>query len=908
MSASTWRAVLRMARRDAWRHKGRSLLVLTLIGLPVLVLGVADIGYRTWQLTPTEKLDRQIGAADIALQWNGGVVAQNPGGWLSGYGSHGGSSGESPTSAQVAALLPAGSRVIEEVAGSGTVRFRTAAGIAESGAFGLDYTDPIARGLVHQVSGRAPEGAHEIVLTTALAASTGLRVGDAMHLIAGSTPLTIVGTVRDASYRDDRYIYGQPAALAALSGNPNDPAAAGSVTWLAHTPQAIPWSRVRQLNTRGYVVVSRQAYLHPPPKSQISRQALVYAAGPNTRTITVLVLVAGMALLEVVLLAGPAFAVGARRRRRDLALVAAIGGRRRDLRNVVLASGVVLGVAAGVASVLAAIGLAAAGMPVLEDRVSKIPGPFDVHPLDLGVLAAVGLITAVAAAIFPARNAARTDVVAALAGRRGDLRTQRRFPIVGAIVAALGAAVALVGATGSNSATIILVGVVLIELGLIACTPTLLGLTSRLGAVLPLAPRLALRDAGRNRSAAAPAVAAVMASVIGAVALVVALSSSNDQNRRNYQPSLPSGAAYTILPSDLVRSQEVAAVQAAMNRSLPTSSIALIRGPVQGCPATAATCAYVGISVDHPVPAGGNSGSQQASAVVLTGALPPVVVDDGSGVAALYGRAEPAAVAALRAGRAVVDTPSVLRNGQATIVMNTETVNQTTHTSTGPTTRKMAVPAVAVAPANNDPAPQLILPPSLADQLRVPIGVQGVYARDTTTPTDHQVQATSAALNNIDPDAYLIVERGYHDKNHWLSLAALCAAATIAIGAAMIATALANVDGRADLVTLGAVGASPRTRRVLSMSRAGVIAGIGSAVGLVAGFVAPAAWVLAVHRQPAPSYSAQLEAEFGPPPAVLHLVVPWPTVAALLVGIPLVAALVAGATSRSRLPSERPAA
>ncbi|MDT4970162.1 MAG: putative transport system permease protein, partial [Pseudonocardiales bacterium] len=67
MNAPALRAALRIARRDAWRAKGRSLLVVALIGLPVFVLAGADIAYRTWQVGPAEKIERAIGAADIEV-------------------------------------------------------------------------------------------------------------------------------------------------------------------------------------------------------------------------------------------------------------------------------------------------------------------------------------------------------------------------------------------------------------------------------------------------------------------------------------------------------------------------------------------------------------------------------------------------------------------------------------------------------------------------------------------------------------------------------------------------------------------------------------------------------------------------------------------------------------------------
>jgi putative ABC transport system permease protein len=122
------------------------------------------------------------------------------------------------------------------------------------------------------------------------------------------------------------------------------------------------------------------------------------------------------------------------------------------------------------------------------------------------------------------------------------------------------------------------------------------------------------------------------------------------------------------------------------------------------------------------------------------------------------------------------------------------------------------------------------------------------------------------------------------------------AAAIIALGAASTATALANADGRDDLVTLGAVGASPRTRRVMSMSRAGVIAGLGCAVGVVAGFVPAYAWARGDRVALAGNGGAQVS---------LRFVVPWSPILLALFGIPAIAALLAGAVTRSRLPSER---
>jgi putative ABC transport system permease protein len=91
---------------------------------------------------------------------------------------------------------------------------------------------------------------------------------------------------------------------------------------------------------------------------------------------------------------------------------------------------------------------------------------------------------------------------------------------------------------------------------------------------------------------------------------------------------------------------------------------------------------------------------------------------------------------------------------------------------------------------------------------------------------------------------------------------------------------------------------------VLSLSRTGVIAGVGAVLGTAAGFIPAVAWVRAT-RLPAAVYASAGGYSAQPLPAQLHLVVPWLPTVAVLVGIPLLAAALAGAFSRSRLPSER---
>ena len=118
----------------------------------------------------------------------------------------------------------------------------------------------------------------------------------------------------------------------------------------------------------------------------------------------------------------------------------------------------------------------------------------------------------------------------------------------------------------------------------------------------------------------------------------------------------------------------------------------------------------------------------------------------------------------------------------------------------------------------------------------------------------------------------------------------------ITLGAAAIATGLAAAEGRADLSTLAAVGASPRVRRALSLSQSGVIAGLGSLLGVIAGLGAATAVLFALNR----AY-----ADLWPAPAPYPIAVPWLNLGVALLVVPLIAMLGAGLLTPSRLPIER---
>ncbi|MET7420261.1 FtsX-like permease family protein [Dactylosporangium sp. NPDC005555] len=885
-----WLVSLRIARREARRAKGRTALVLGLILLPVLGLSFAAVNYDMFTLTKAEQLDRELGAFDASVRWPfAGQIGQD----AEGYGvmDPGKAEPATPTAEGLLALLPAGSRIAR--VDERYLRLRGATGEQRLRAHQLDVAGAAYRGKVSVLRGTAPAADGEIALNARGMDLLGVRLGGTVTLPGRGD----VRVVAEVEFPADLWPIAvlRPGTLAA---EPPD----SSTRWLVDAPAPIGWDQVKDLNRHGLVVRSRTVVLDPPPDAPTwdESDGSVFQLG---------ILVFGLGVLEVVLLAGPAFAVGARRRRRELALVAANGGTPAQLRRIVLADGVLLGVVAAVAGTLVAIAAAFATRGVFEEHVAQArAGGYRVFPLALLGIAGLALVAGVGAALVPAFAAARTDVVAALAGRRNRTGPGRRWLVVGLCTIGAGAAVATYGVVAIDS-NVVMAGLVLAELGLVVCTPSLVGLIARLGRRLPLAPRIAVRDLARNRSSTAPAISAVMAAVLGAVTVGVFLASDVQRQRDMQIKALPDGYAELIRGrgdrgerADALPTQRL--VEAA-TATLPVAETAELRGAT--CPATAPAegyCYLHPVRPEHrrcPYKAGEASEADQRKAArdprchensytMSGGGNATTIVDDGSAVgliSAATGDDLARAEATLRAGGAVVADPDLIEDGKVILaVASADDPDGERHTVTVPghlTTTAVSLIFVAISP-------QAVAEAGLA------VEVKGIVVATSRMPTRAESGNFDAAVEALGNHYHGTVAFPYVPDATVNLIVLAIVAAVIALGAAGIATGLAAVDSRPDLATLGAIGASPSVRRRLTLSQAGVIAGLGSLLGAAAGFGAGWAVLAALNRKALSVWPSDM-----PYP----LVVPWSNVAVAVLVVPLVAMAGTALFTRARLPIER---
>ncbi|MEN8706691.1 MAG: FtsX-like permease family protein [Nocardioides marinisabuli] len=855
-----WRLPLRVAWRDARRARARSLLVLVMIALPVAAVAIADTVYSTAEVSGGEVLERRLGtaAALVEVQDGAGRVFQKPDP-DQGQAYDGGGDGEPLTRAGVLEVL-GGERTTSTLR-QGWVQFETELGLGDADVVETRLGDPLTEGLVDLLDGRWPTAATEVVVSPELLE----RDPGAALTLADGTALSIVGTAESTRYTGHPRAFGLPGAFGLGER--------GSTSYLVGGAP-VGWEQVLELNEQGAVVLSRAVMTDPPADDELPMKVQWGSALMEASVITTIVLVVVMVLLEVVLLAGPAFAVGARRSARTLALMAAAGGTPAQSRRVVLASGVVLGgVAAVLGLVLGVLG-ARALLPLVQRFSDTRFGPFDVVWSHLLAVAAFGLVSALLAAMVPAWLASRQDVVAVLGGRRGDARASRRSPLVGLVLLGAGVAAAAYGATaGSGDGEVLIAASALLSvLGMVLLVPVVVVAVARVSARLPLPLRFAARDAARHRSRTVPAVAAVAATVAGVVALGIAITSDEAQNRGGYRASLPMDAMSVV---DYRRDADYDAHATAVRGVAPGLEVQRLRGVDQD------TGRYTEVRFRRE---GGETvlssyGGAFAGSVLVAeevpGALTGLSDDDRA-----------AGQEALDAGGALVYSDAPLTDERATVVLKV-------HGRDG--RREQAVLPATYVTVDQGYAPvQGVLSPAAAERLGAPVTDVGLYLPGPVGAA--QERDISETVQGAAVDATVYAERGYQapDETVIVQLVLAGLGAVLMLGGTLTATFLALSDARPDLATLSAVGAAPRTRRGVAAAYALVVGLVGAVLGALVGAV------------PGVAITYPLTAPYGFGDAVdvpsHYLDVPWLMVVGVVVGLPLLTSALVGLTARSRLP------
>lgn len=823
------RPLIRVARRSLLRDRWRALLIVILIGLPVAGITTTALLVSAGVPTAGERATQLIGRADLGAQPEG--------------------SGARAGRAELAALLPRGA--ILEAAWRQSDRVMNAEHRPSIDVLLADI-DGLAKGMLTIVEGRAPSATDEVAISAPLASDLGVGMGEALEL-------EVLGTKRVVGLVEDPRSVARDIALTApqlAEEQVHEPA------WLVDLPDGASTEDVA--NT---VASAEVADGSGEPLFQVwSREA----AGQAGDWFPLILSMGMLALLATGLVASAAFAVGIRRRQRELGLLGAVGASSGQLAGAVLAEGLVAGSLAVVAGLAAGVGLAwLVGVP-LDDIAGHRAGAVDIDPVVLLVAGVVGLAAALIAAMVPAWTAARQPTLLSLSGRRPPSAPARRLLVVGLGLVAIAAACIAVGILLADpegsllSTLVLLVGAVASVLGFGACSPWLLERLERPARRLPLAARVALRDTARARTRNGAIVTAVLACVVVTIALATILASGRAHAEASWRPDV-------ALDSLMVRGRETETVGPRVAQALGAVGWGADRWALED--------EDLRFELVMPLRSPDEHGDTEASAYIVVG--------DEHLLTAYHGGS------ALQAFRddAVVwlesDSPALAVTGSEARLVRWA----------GDHAEVVATVPVTVAPYAADrrlaedehATSRVVMSEGTAAAVGIPVepaqGLQYLVRLDhhvTAADVDRADRAAAA----VDASTYISSPLMPPDQMLPVRLGLLVASLLAALTVTGIAVALGEAESRPEQRTLLALGAPRGLRRRITGARGLVIVALAGALAIPAGLL-PA---LGVVRQQ------------GYPVAL-----PWPEIAIALVGLPL-AALAGGLLLGRPLPewSARP--
>ncbi len=723
-----------------------------------------------------------------------------------------------------------------------------------------DPSAPYTRVLLALNSGRYPSGPGQVAVTTGLAQLYGLRTGSTWHVPAGTgaeagRAFTVTGIVEDPSNLLDEFALVAPGQLA----GPGQLGSSGRVrVFIGESLDSAAASAAGDVLPRSAVVSA------PTTEDTILSPA------------TIVLMVSVIGLVFIGLVATASFTVMAQRRQRALGMLSSLGATEADVRFVLIADGLIGGVAGAVLGAAAALGGWLWYYPHLATATAHRVDPFSLPwaAVVIGLLLAVA--TAVVAAVWPGRSVSKVPVVAAISGRveppqlvHRSLRPGLIFLIAGLFV--LFASGGLTGG-GGGGGYLTIAGMLACEIASALLAPFIVDRLARLAWRAPLATRLALRDLARYRSRSGAALAAVSFAVFIATVAIVLASVRYDDALDYIAPNMAANQLILYSPGNDPSQFQPGQFTTAAKLSATRQEADALAGQLH---APAPLELDLAVSANVPQPAISRNGPPGPGSQNIYGTL-----------VGLHGRGV--------GGLPYVATPALLKAFGISQSEVSPAADVLTMRSLLPSTGGLALVSgtyLAQSPPGC-PAGMCIVSPVIQEVSKLPAGsalpntvitesaVKALH--ETVVPVGWLIQASSGLTPqqiNGARQAALGLGTTVETKSGQLSLGEISNGATVgglllALGVLAMTVGLIRRETLRDLRTLTAAGASARTRRALSGVTAGVIALLGAVLGAVAAFLAVLAW-----------QHSMLIATFGD--------VPWSDIGLLVIGMPLVGAAVA---------------
>ncbi|MCA2218756.1 ABC transporter permease [Jidongwangia harbinensis] len=669
--------------------------------------------------------------------------------------------------------------------------------------------------LVRLRAGRAPRTGDEVVLNAALLEAAGVRLGDRVGILTVQPrrTFTVVGVQEYTGGRDSlggnlEVSFHSSVASRLMLGRDGQFSAVG-VTPAAGVPTAAVQAGIRSALGAGYRVQTG---------AELRAAARTDAQSDLAVVNSVLLGFAAVSLLVGVVLILNTFAILVAQRTRELALLRALGGSRRQTLASVLAEALVIGVTA------AAVGLGTGiGVGALLAWLFSTQGGRTVALAGIGVplmapVAAfgVGVLVSLVAAVVPALRAARIPVIAAMRESATPDRPLTTLNRAGIAAGTLGAALLTAGVVGDGTAWLLGAGAVTGFVGVVLLTPAMArpvaGSIGRLFAGTA-AGRLGRLNAGRNPRRTANTATALMVGIALITGMNTVLASTTASLRDRIADQI---TADLLIAGDASLADDPPAFDpAVLQRVRALGGVSAAAGTYRGDAAVDGERAAVAVVTD--VPAHARMYSMRAVAGALT--------DLGPNRVAV--RDDTARRLSLRPGSTV--RVRLAYGG----------------------TRSMTVAAVYTG---GDAVGEWLLPISEVPNLAVPqlanvdLTVAGDAAVADVRRQVEALLADSPEITVTDREGYLRRQTGQYDLIATLIQILLGLAVLIAVLGVVNTLALSVLERTRELGLVRAVGLTRGQTMWMVTVEAVLIAVFGALLGVAVGTGLGAAVVRALHR------------------------------------------------------------
>jgi putative ABC transport system permease protein len=544
-------------------------------------------------------------------------------------------------------------------------------------------------------------------------------------------------------------------------------------------------------------------------------------------TILAVALVVILAVLLVSAVISPVFAVAARRQRRAMGLMSATGASPSDLRLVMLAEGLLVGLIGATVGLAASTGVAALLITLTSE------GDYAWAWGSAAIVVVVTLVVGVTSALIPAIRAGREDPVQALDDGGSERMTGFRWRMLTGLLFLVPGALISATSSGAFDDDGLYIGISLIGIGLILSSSLLVWLMSRAGRHLPTAGRLAVRDSLRNHHRTIPAVAAVSGATFLAAVMV----------------SLPTDTSEPTSFRDNVALTEVRTEGGqASSYADEMNKVASRLGVRSQHAVSDGSRAEIGgqeLTVELPSP---DNQSRSASGGAVTGfhTWTDLLVTDGATFEAF--KNVPAADIqrasdAMADGKAVVADPAFIEDGKIQFdyyeynsYYGTPPVTEDNHEDPREAVETQSIPAVSV-PTLANAISGVALSPDTGEKL----GLTEKYLGEVMI-LDSPVSIPEAALATTGTwpasSSYVNVETPAVDGEKALMVGIPVVLSWIlTLGTVLLVVFLASSESRRDMMTITAVGAPPGLMRRFAATQAVFIALGGTLAGVVFGLI-----------------------------------------------------------------------